>query len=146
MTALAWTAVFYLVATSSSVGKLVFGEGAIAVRRVQPDVFHPVILAGMALAMGIWLCRRSSDKKSTRICPKCNRVKLDDGQIRCDCGDCYFALCEMEWEDHRFPSFHRPAPIDRLPAPLSKVNVIELTKFKLAEADERRHRERALDF
>ena len=46
-----------------------------------------------------WLHNRRAqrDGKNTLVCDHCNRVKLADNQLRCECGGQYFTLAEMKW-------------------------------------------------
>ena len=124
--ALTWAAVFGLVVTSPLVKGWRLGGLTLTAPPAMPAAVRKTVMAGLALGIGVRVWRRGTIKDCTKICQKCNRVEIDDGRKRCDCGGTFFVLSEMKWEDIQFPSARRPASGDGRAGPQSKVNVIEL--------------------
>jgi hypothetical protein len=52
------------------------------------------------LPAAFWADGRAGRKsKNTLVCDRCNRVKLADGQLTCQCSGHYRTLDEMKWID-----------------------------------------------
>jgi hypothetical protein len=94
---LVWAVLLYVVATSPAWhGRNLWGL-VLPIPRLVPDAFRKVAVAGLVLGAGYWVYRRRENRDRTVVCPKCHRLKINDGQTQCQCGGKFLDLDEMTW-------------------------------------------------
>ena len=120
-----------LCAASSSAGRKGWSVAGLAVPvpRFVSDAFRGLAIAGLAVGIGFRVRRWGYHKEGVKICQKCNRVKLDDGGIRCDCGGRLFALAEMRWMDGGVTGATQAARAVRLSSPEPKRQAVGLPQL-----------------
>jgi len=96
---LSWTVLLYVLATSPAL----HGQSLLGVVLPLPQMVPEAIKTLAVIVVLLFFCglaRTHSKTASVLICQKCNRVKLDDGQINCACGGACFGLNEMKWMEN----------------------------------------------
>jgi len=94
---LVWAVLLHVVATSPAWnGRKLWGL-VLPIPRLVPDALRKVAVAGLVLGAGYWVYRRRENRDRTVVCPKCHRLKINDGQTQCQCGGKFLDLDEMTW-------------------------------------------------
>jgi hypothetical protein len=93
----AGTVLLYVVFTSPFwKGRSLWGL-VLPMPRLVPDALRKVAMVGLALGLAYWVHRWRANRDRTVVCPKCHRIRINDGQTHCQCGGKFLGLEDMQW-------------------------------------------------
>jgi hypothetical protein len=95
----ALSGIFIAILTAFTRGsKFIHGPGLIPLNQVASRLPSSIFFG---LISGIVFYFWSGRGKTTVVCPKCGKVKFEDGSQQCSCGGHFENIEEMKWHEHK---------------------------------------------